>query len=152
MTKVYYSYEECLKDCGKLLPQIKSYNPEAIVAIARGGLTIGHLLASTLDTNNLFAINSIHYNDTKKLDSFKISNIPDLNDFTNILLVDDIVDSGETIEYIKKILQNKYPHCNIKVATIFYKKSAIIVPDFWVKEAKDWINFFWEVDLKDKAK
>lgn len=44
-------------------------------------------------------------------------------------------------------LQNVYPHCEFKIATLFYKKTALIQPDFTVKEAKDWIEFFWEVDL-----
>ncbi|MCK5111400.1 MAG: phosphoribosyltransferase [Arcobacteraceae bacterium] len=148
MNKIYYSYEECLKDCKVLLPQLKNYNPDALVAVARGGLTIGHLLAQGLDTNNLFTINSVHYNDTKKLDSFKITNIPDLENCKKVILVDDIVDSGETIMEIKKILEKKYLYCEFKIATIFHKKSALINPDFTVKEATKWIDFFWEVDLK----
>ncbi len=148
MDKLYYSYTDFLNDCKKILPQIKQYNPDALVAIARGGLTFGHILAQGLDTNNLFTINSIHYNDTKKLNSFKITNIPSLENYKNILIVDDIIDSGETITEIKKILKNKYPKCNFKIATLFYKKDAIIAPDFKVQEATTWIDFFWEADLK----
>ena len=64
MIKQYYGYEAFLKDCKTILPQIKKYNPDAIVAIARGGLSFGHILAQGLDTNNLFVINSIHYDGT----------------------------------------------------------------------------------------
>jgi len=147
MNKYYYNYDEFLKDCKTLLPQIKIYNPDAIVAIARGGLTFGHLLSQGLMTNNLFTINSIHYDDTKKLDNFQISNIPNLNNFETILIVDDIIDSGETIKEIENILKSKYSHCKFKIASLFYKKTAIIQPDFYVKEAKQWIKFFWEVDI-----
>jgi len=147
MIKQYYGYDECLKDCKELLPQLKAYNPDAIVAIARGGLTIGHLLSIGLNTNNLFTINSIHYDDTTKLDNFKITNIPNLKGFKKIILVDDIIDSGETIVEIKKILQKKYLYCEFKIVSIFYKKSALIQPDFTVKEAKNWIEFFWEKDI-----
>jgi xanthine phosphoribosyltransferase len=147
MDKIYYSYDECISDCKVLLPRIKKYNPDALVAIARGGLTLGHLLAQGLNTNKLYTINSIHYNNSEKLDSFDISNIPDLKKYKKVVIIDDIVDSGETIIEIKRILEKKYLYCEFKIATIFYKKDAIIQPDFKVKEAKAWIEFFWEVDL-----
>ena len=50
------------------------------------------------------------------------------------------------VEIIKK-LKKRYPYCEFRVATVFYKNDAIMQPDFKVKEAKSWIEFFWEVDL-----
>jgi xanthine phosphoribosyltransferase len=148
MIKQYYSYEDFLKDCKTILPQIKKYNPDAIVAIARGGLSFGHILAQGLDINDLFAINSIHYDGTTKLKSFKISNIPNLKGYKKVLIVDDIIDSGETIVQIKKLLTKEYLYSEFKIASLFYKKTAIIQPDFSINEAKNWIEFCWEVDLK----
>jgi len=49
-----------------------------------------------------------------------------------------------------KILEEKYSHCEFKIATIYYKKTALIQPDFTVREAKKWIEFFWEIDLLEK--
>lgn len=150
MKKVYYGYDECLEDCKVLIPQLKKYNPDALVAIARGGLTLGHFLSEALETREIYSLNSIHYEGTKKLDTFEIFNIPDLTRKHKIVLVDDIVDSGESIVEILKIVKEKYPHCEFKVATIFYKTTALMQPDFSVKEAKEWIEFFWEVDLLEK--
>jgi xanthine phosphoribosyltransferase len=147
MIKKYYSYDECVLDCKSLLPSLKRYSPDALVSIARGGLTFGHLLASGLETNNLFSINSIHYDDTTKLDSFEISNIPDLKGYKKVLLVDDIIDSGETMLKIKEILNKKYLYCEFKIVSIFYKKDALVLPDFSIREANNWIEFFWEVDI-----
>ena len=149
MDKLYYSYDDCIKDCKVLLPQIKSYNPDALVSIARGGLILGHLLAEGLDTRKIYTINSIHYEDDKKLDTFDIFNIPDISDYKKIVLVDDIVDSGETMVEIISILTHKYPQCEFKIATLFYKPTALIQADFTVNEAKSWIEFFWEVDLNN---
>lgn len=148
MTKRYYSYDECIEDCKILLPQIKSYNPDALVSVARGGLVIGHLLSEALNTRDIYTINSIHYDDDKKLNTFDIFNVPDLTNFRKVVLIDDIIDSGETMVEIKKILTQKYPECEFKIATIFYKTTALIKADFTVQEAKNWIEFFWEVDLK----
>jgi len=150
LKKVYYGYDECLEDCKVLIPLLKEYNPDALVAIARGGLLLGHLLSEALDTREIYSLNSIHYDGTKKLETFDIFNIPDLIRKHKIVLIDDIVDSGESIVEILKILQEKYPHCEFKVATIFYKQTALVQPDFGVKEAKNWIEFFWEVDLLEK--
>jgi len=150
LKKVYYSYEECRDDCLELVPKIRDYNPDALIAIARGGLTLGHLLSEALETREIYSLNSIHYDGTKKLDTFEIFNIPDLSRKHKIVLVDDIVDSGESMVEIIKILKEKYPHCEFKIVTIFYKPTALIQPDFSVKEAKDWIEFFWEKDLAQK--
>jgi len=148
--KEYYSYENCLEDCRILIPQIKKYNPEVLIAIARGGLVLGHLLSEALDTRQIYSLNSIHYNGAEKLDTFNIFNIPDLSAKKKAVLVDDIIDSGESMVEILKLLHERYPQCEFKIATIFYKKTALLAPDFTVKEAKNWIDFFWEVDLLEK--
>ena len=150
MKKEYYSYQEFLKDLKILFVQIKRYNPDTLLAIARGGLTMGHLLAEGLDNKRLYSLNSIHYDDTKKLDSIKVFNLPNLSDAKKVVIVDDIVDSGDTMSEIIKILNKKYPNIEFKIATLFYKESASIKPDFKVKEAKNWIDFFWSKDLQEE--
>ena len=147
MQKFYYSYKECVQDCKTLTPKLKEYNPDALIAIARGGLTLGHLLGEALETREIYTLNSIHYDGMKKLDTFNIFNIPDLSKRHKVVLIDDIIDSGESMVEILKILKTKYPHCEFKIATIYYKPTALIQPDFTVKEAKGWIDFFWEIDL-----
>ena len=142
MEKIYYSYEECVKDCKELTPMLKEYNPDALIAIARGGLTLGHLLSEALETREIYTLNSIHYDGMKKLETFDIFNIPDLSRRHKVVLVDDIIDSGESMVEILKILKDKYPHCEFKVATIFYKPTALMQPDFSIREAKGWIEFF----------
>ncbi len=82
------------------------------------------------------------------MDSVKIFNFPDLKGSRVILVVDDIVDSGDTLIQILEKLKGRYPNLDIYTASIFYKESAKIKPDFFVKEAKEWIDFFWSVDLK----
>ncbi|EAK3673576.1 phosphoribosyltransferase [Campylobacter jejuni] len=145
---IFYSYEEFKEDVKILAKEIKKdFNPDALLAIARGGMSLGHSLAVALKTRQLFALNSIHYNDTKKLDTIEIFNIPDLSKHKKILLIDDIVDSGESLAEIKKVLLEKFPHIELKIATIFYKKTAPLEPDFKVKEATEWVDFYWDINL-----
>ncbi|WP_281951130.1 phosphoribosyltransferase [Nitrosophilus kaiyonis] len=149
MKREYYSYNEFIKDLKILIKKI-DFDFDAIVAIARGGMTIAHLLGEYYDIRDVFTINSIGYKDTKKLENIKIFNIPDLKKYRKILLVDDIIDSGETIKEVTDKIKEKYPDIKIKVASIFYKKDAVYKPDFFAKYANNWIDFFWSIDLKAK--
>jgi xanthine phosphoribosyltransferase len=146
MSKIYYSYNEFRQDIKELASMLQDKRYDAILAVARGGLTIGHFLALALDKRELFALNSIHYNNNQKLDSIKLFNIPNLDSYKRVLIVDDIVDSGDTMEAILERLNSLYPNKIFDVATIFYKKGAKIEPKYALKEANEWIDFFWEVD------
>ena len=145
---IFYSYDEFAIDAKKMAKQIKDeFDPEVILAVARGGLTLGHSLAVALENRNLFTLNSIHYEDTNKLDTINIFNVPDLSKYTKILLVDDIIDSGESMVEIKRELLKRYPNLDIKIATVFYKEKALLLPEFKVKEAHDWVEFFWDIHI-----
>ncbi len=148
MEKYYYSYNEFLQDVNLLTQQCKPYECDVILGISRGGLTISHFMGEALNIRNVFTINSIHYDGVRKLDTFNIFNIPNLINASKVLIVDDIVDSGETMVEVLKILKEKFPMCEFKLASLFYKKTALLQPDFSVKEAPHWIDFFWEADLK----
>jgi len=146
LQKYYYGYDEFKDDVKSLEQLIKPFEADTFVAVARGGLTLGHFLAHNLDTRRLYTINSIHYEKQTKLDSFEIFNIPNLCDAKKVILLDDIIDSGETMEQLIKLLHQKYPQIELKVATLFYKPTAKVKPDFTLKQAHKWIEFFWEVD------
>jgi len=143
-----YSYEKFVKDIYSIGDDIQNEEFDAIVAISRGGVTFGHFLSQRINQRNLYIINSIHYDDQQKLDTIEIFNTPDLRDFKKIVVVDDIVDSGETINAVIKHLQNEFNHLEIKSASIFYKKSASHRPNYWLHEANDWIDFFWDKDTR----
>ncbi len=146
MDKYYYSYDEFVQDAKALIIKAKEFNPDTLLAVARGGLTLGHFMAQGMDTRRLYTLNSIHYDKEKKLDTLEVFNIPNLDDAKRVLIVDDIVDSGETMQGVFKALKNLYPQIEFKLATIFYKPTAILEADYTIKEATEWIDFFWEVD------
>lgn len=143
----FYSYDEFKCDVNMLAKEIKKYDPDVILAIARGGMTLGHFLSEALEMRDLYAINSIHYEETRKLDTINIFNIPDLSKKHRVVIVDDIIDSGETMIEIKKVLAKKFPHIDMKVASVFYKEKALLRPDFSAREATEWIEFFWDFQI-----
>jgi len=146
--KLYYSYYDCVNDCKTLLPSINTYNPDAIIAIARGGMILAQLISEAVNLRDIYTINCISYDEEKKFQEVDIFNIPDVKDKKRILIVDDIIDSGETMNEVIKIFKQKYPYIDIKCLSIFYKDTAIIKPNFAIKQTTQWIDFFWEVDLK----
>ena len=144
--RYYYCYEEFVSDCRRLT-EIIDWEFDTIVGISRGGLTPAHLLGEYYDIREVYAINTIGYDDTEKLENTKVFNIPDISSAKNVLIVDDIVDSGDTLELVLSTLSQSYPHCSFRSASLFYKESATIEPDWYSQEATKWIDFFWSVDL-----
>ncbi len=146
MTKIYYPYSEFIADVKVLTAKI-DIKPDAILPIARGGLTLGHFLGEYYGIRGVFAINTIGYEDATKLDEVTVFNVPDLNYAKNVLIVDDIVDSGDTLVEVLKVLNEKFPHVAFYTASLFYKSTAVIEPDWYAREASEWIEFFWTKDL-----
>ncbi len=135
-----YAYNNFQEDLQKLsIPK-----PDAILAIARGGLTLAHHLAEIFDIREVFAINAISYDKTQRKEKIDIFNIPNLHGFKNILIVDDISDSGTTFIEALKTLKEKYQDLNFKTLAIFYKPSSKFKPDYYFHETNEWIRFFWE--------
>ena len=145
MQKYKYTYEEFSKDSEKLALKCRTFNPDTLLAVARGGMTLTHFMAHLLDIRNIAVLNSIYYNDTFLLNEVSIFNIPQLEKSKKVLIIDDIIDSGNTMEAILKIFNLKFPTIEFKTATLFYKKTASLQPDYSVQEATQWIDFFWEV-------
>jgi len=147
MEKIYYAYGEFREDLKALTQKIEQ-KFDVLIPISRGGLSMGQMLGEFYDIREVYAINTIGYDDTKKLDEVRVFNVPTLENNQSVLIVDDIVDSGDTLVEVLKVLQEHYPQTTFKTASIFYKPTAVIEPTWWVKEPKGWIEFFWSEDLK----
>ncbi len=142
----YYGYDEFLKDSKELTERI-NWKFDTIIGIARGGLTLSHFLGEYYNIREVYAINTIGYENTQKLENTKVFNLPNLENAKNVLIVDDIVDSGDTLNLVLETLLKEYPSATFKSAALFYKPTASIKPNWYVQEAKVWIDFFWTVDL-----
>lgn len=142
MQREYYDCQTFVADGISLAKKI-DWSFDTIVPIARGGLSLGHLMGEYFDMREVYAVNTVGYEDTEKLEHVKVFNIPDLQNSKHILVLDDIVDTGDTLIEVLNLLQEKYPEAIFKSAALFYKKSAKIAPDWYVKEAVNWIDFFW---------
>ncbi len=144
----YYSYEAFRDDTCRLIKEVKSFDAEAIVGIARGGLTLAHVMAEGLDIREVQTLRTELYDVSCKRESITLFGTCTFKEVQRVLVVDDIADSGETLQAIIHFLQNEFPSVEFKSATLYYKNTSCYRPDFWINEANQWIEFFWEKDFK----
>ncbi len=150
--KRYYSYENFRNDTGKLILEVRTFEAEAIIAVARGGLTLAHCMAEGLNIRDVQSIRTELYDNTCKREELSLFGECSLKGVEKVLVVDDIADSGETLDFIMNYLKENFPHVAFKSCALFYKKSSICEPDFWINEANVWVEFFWEKDFKYLSK
>ena len=120
--KFHISYNTFEYLMNLLVRQLKLENIQYIYGIPRGALLITTHLS--------------HY-----LNAEFINNIEDLNNKSNVLICDDLADSGETLTNITNKLD-----CDFKIATLFVKPRSILIPDFYIGQTANdiWIRFPWE--------
>ena len=111
---------------------------DEIVAIARGGLSLGLILTDFLQ-KPISTITIQSYTDIAKQGELTItSKLGKAIGGKHILLVDDIADSGKTFQRAIEYLQTFRP-ASITTAALFYKPHSVFRPDFYAKETSAWI-------------
>ncbi len=143
----YYSYKNFKKDTNSLIAQIQDSNFDVIIGIARGGLILTHALAEGLNIRNTQTIRTELYDKTHKRNKINIFTKCNLEGAKKVLIVDDIADSGETLKSVTMSLQKDFADIEFQSVTLFYKKTSIVEPTFWINETTEWIDFFWERDF-----
>lgn len=147
MESVYYGYDQFLEDTMELSRQISK--PDGIIAITRGGWVPALFLAQQWNLSELHAFFVSRYQGQEATGEIKLGAIPNVSALQNCLVVDEIVDGGQSLQIALLALQSAHPQTIFTSASLFYKKTAIVRPDFWVHEATQWVRFFWEVDGED---
>lgn len=124
---------------------LKNKKPvDEIVAIARGGLSLGLILTDFLQ-KPISTITIQSYSDIKKQGLVQItSKLGKSIRGKNILLVDDIADSGKTFRRAISYLRAFRPN-STTTASLFYKPHSTFMPDFFAKETDRWILLPHEV-------
>ena len=123
-----------------------------IICIARGGLRVGDVLSRIFEMP--LAILSTHAYTAKGgtvrgeliIAEHMTMTAPRLGD--RLLLVDDMVDSGVTLEAVYKALPKRFPHLvDVRTAVIWYKACSVFKPDYYVDYLPEspWITQPFEV-------
>ena len=132
-------------DCDVLAKRIKESGRtyDKILCVTRGGVFVGGLLAHILDYRDITTIALRLYDDTKKNNDVEELSHPDLPaPGAKILIVDDLLDSGRTIEYIMSKWGDKY---DIDIAVLYDKGGGKYRPNFMAQKIPNvWVWFPWE--------
>ncbi len=121
------------------------FAPEVVVAIARGGLLPAGAIAYGLGVKNCGAINVEFYTGIGTVRDAPELLPPELDmtylDGRRVLLVDDVADSGRTLDLAVRLLTER--GADVRSAVIYTKPTTIIQPDFSWKDTGLWIDFPW---------
>lgn len=119
-----------------------------ILGIARGGLIPAQYLAYAMDNRNLEIISSRLYdNMTINADNHSISGLEkiNLNDYKNVIIVDDIYDTGTTIERITNKIKEEAPEINI-IRTVCFTQQPNVGNVYYGEALNgEWVIFPWDV-------
>ena len=177
MSKLFLEYNAVRNNAIKLAHRIHQdgFIPDVIYVSLRGGAYIGNLISEYFkivrtERPVLYAAVVAHsYVDVHNHDDIRIDgwtyNPEYLRQGDKVLLVDDIFDSGRTINYLTNVLlEHGVPRKDLKVAVHDYKyfnykdHSDSIIPDYYCKkhvidapENDLWIHYMSHelVGLKD---
>ncbi len=118
----------------------------AVVAITRGGLVPAMIVARELDIRVIDTISVKSYNHQSRTEAVVTKSPQDdlMGDGTGILVVDDLVDSGKTLELVRRL----YPKAHF--ATVYAKPHGKPQVDTYVTEVSQdtWIFFPWDMALQ----
>lgn len=145
MKKVLYSWEEIWRFCTliHIYAERDNFIPDVICPVIRGGLVPGTMLSHIFSQPRIIPIQW----QTRDL-SVREINLSKLRSYNKILIVEDIVDTGKTINEILKYFK-KWTN-DFAVASLIKKETAVIEKNVKVFSGisnvtgNQWHQFPWE--------
>jgi hypoxanthine phosphoribosyltransferase len=124
------------------------FQPDVVVAIARGGYVPARLLCDYLNLTDLKSIRIAHYTAgaQKQQKAKLVDNLCRDLGGRKVLLVDDISDTGDTLE----LARDHLVECGagpIHIAVLHHKKTSTVEPDYYAHHIIKWrwIIYPWAV-------
>lgn len=120
------------------------FKPDLVVAVARGGFVPARLLCDFLGIDNLASIQSQHWTEAAKAEEKAVIKFPTIINASNlnVLVVDDIVDTGETLKLAKEFIAEKWGPRSVKTAALqWISPVAKYRPDYYYIDVREWIWF-----------
>lgn len=158
MEKRYIDANGLLDDSFRLADIIhkSGFEPNYIVGIWRGGTPIGIAVQEYFDfvgveTDHIAIRTSSYTGIAQRSSKVRVHGlgyiIDNINAEDNLLIVDDVFDTGLSVDAVLRELREKARRNSpdtIKTATVYYKPSkrkADFEPDFYVHKTDDWLVF-----------
>jgi uncharacterized protein len=139
MSDLHVSWDEYHQSIESLAAQIhqSEWEFDRIICIARGGLRVGDILSRIFHLPlAILAASSYGGDDQKERGKLSIASQVTMTGNRlgdRVLLVDDLVDSGITLQQTVSWVKDQYPEIQeLKTAVIWYKECSICIPDYYV--------------------
>ncbi len=139
--KTHPTYDEIHYTVCNFVKQIEHENYDLIGIIARGGMLPGKIISHKL---NIPTFTVYYSSEQGKGESHHQYTLPTITN-KKILLVDEITDSGNTINDLIEFYDTN--NC-VHTYTIYWKNTAIIKPTFHsveLNEIDGWVYMPWEI-------
>jgi hypoxanthine phosphoribosyltransferase len=124
------------------------YQPDIVLAIARGGLLPGGAVSYALGVKNSCAMNVEFYTDVdQRLEvPLILPPAPELIDLTDskMLIVDDVADTGRTLEVVTDFCADKV--AEVRTAVLYEKPHSLVKCDYVWRRTDRWIDFPWSAE------
>jgi len=147
----HVSWDQIHRDSRALAWRLDGHGPEdgawkAVVAITRGGMAPAMIVARELGIRLVDTVSVKSYDHQDQTEA-KVLNAPDkamMGDGTGVLIVDDLVDSGKTLELVRSL----FPKAHF--ATVYAKPKGRPQVDTFITEVSQdtWIFFPWGMALQ----
>ena len=153
MKKQYLSWREIEQLCVALATKVREggFAPDYLVGVALGGLVPLTLISRELGVTDVSVIRARSYDtNSHERKELVIDEFPDVDlSGKQVLLVDEIADSGETLKRVSELLRERSHAEVIKTATLVVHAShCSAAPDFSVMKTEEWVVFPWEADAR----
>jgi hypoxanthine phosphoribosyltransferase len=162
MDKLFVSADSLLRDSIELARLIvrSGFRPTFLVAMWRGGTPIGIAVQEVLEYHSIhtdhIAIRTSSYtgidDQAKTVRVHAVDYLVSrLSAEDELLLVDDVFDSGRSLEAVIAKLKHRCRRNlpdRIRIATVYYKPErnrSALVPDYYIHETDSWLVFPHEI-------
>ncbi len=148
----HISWDQIHRDSRALAWRLDGHGPlaggawKAVVAITRGGMAPAMIVSRELDIRHVDTISVKSYNHQEQSEPVVIKS-PDMalvGDGEGVLIVDDLVDTGKTLEVVRALMPKAH------FATVYAKPKGKPMVDTYITEVSQdtWIFFPWDMALQ----
>lgn len=155
-SKRHLSWRYITRACDNITTQIRDNNqtPDHIIALARGGLIPGTIMANMLDIRHVYSVGLSSYHvepdGTQTQHQFDVyqqlsNECTRVKRGEHVLIVDDISDKGTTFEHVIQLMNHMH-QVKITTAAIMMKPATKHVPTHCHETVNNnkWVVFPWE--------
>ena len=144
-TYIGYCYSLVLK------VQESGFKPDVVVGIARGGLIPAQIIAYALKAPRVLSYGVSSYGDGKVSKELRVYQDLTALDIFSVrnekwLWVDDVCDSGKTVEYIRNVCSEKgIP--NYQIGTVLIRNTTEPHVNYYgsIIPGDEWVNFPYDI-------